>query len=552
MTIEHVCNLLKDERVDEACAYVRTHRHALVGAVTRVDRRTLLHEAAEIEGSAPLMKQMLDLGANPAAVDVTGRTALHEACIADNAPAVRLLLKPVYKSADVVLEDMRDCKGRTALVHACDSGHTKIVHLLLESFADVTIANRIGATALHFAAVGGCTDIVRLLLQYGARKNAVSPLITKTPLMMAAERGHAETARVLLEAGAHAGRIEGTPASPLHYAAKGGHLHVCELLLASGKTAVDVDARCSTNSTPLHWASQKNRAAVIAFLVERGADPNAEAGRRNGHTALHVAASHNCLEAARALVKCGADARACSPGIKHATPLHYACRFGVELCQLLIDAGADVEAGGHFGMLPIHVAAARSDEGSGPVIRALVAAGADPDGMYDGSTALYRCAGFGQLDTVRVLLDAGASPATLNRTDTPGVWYTPLCAALCNSRVAVMRELLLHGADHTRLVVHEDGRVGVPEIACCLPDASRVLEMWGRGTHPAQLRRAAAIKCLMRVSCPEPIPVDVISVCAGFLCPAPPKQATRRAPDSADATAHRVPGRPRRFRRKLQ
>ncbi|MGZ5198574.1 MAG: ankyrin repeat domain-containing protein [Telluria sp.] len=90
--------------------------------------------------------------------------------------------------------------GNTALMMAAYKGNMPAVQALLAKGAAV---NREGWTPLHYAAASGDDAITRLLLERGARVDAVSPLKSGayTPLMMAAREGHDATALLLLDHG---------------------------------------------------------------------------------------------------------------------------------------------------------------------------------------------------------------------------------------------------------------------------------------------------------------------------------------------------------------
>jgi ankyrin repeat protein len=60
-------------------------------------------------------------------------------------------------------------------------------------------------------------------------------------------------------------------------------------------------------------------------------------------------------------------------------PLHIACWQKYEsIVKLLINAGANVNAGGDFGQTPLHYAVFEGDEYSTAIVRLLLDAGADP------------------------------------------------------------------------------------------------------------------------------------------------------------------------------
>ena len=57
---------------------------------------------------------------------------------------------------------------------AAGSGHEDVVELLLQAKAEIDIQDRSQATPLHYAVKKGRTNVVNILLQYGAscsRKN---------------------------------------------------------------------------------------------------------------------------------------------------------------------------------------------------------------------------------------------------------------------------------------------------------------------------------------------------------------------------------------------
>ena len=79
---------------------------------------------------------------------------------------------------------------------AAANGHLEVVRLLLEAGADKNAADARGDNALITAALYGQLEVVRLLLEAGADKNAAMANGT-TALMLAAENGHLEVVRLL-------------------------------------------------------------------------------------------------------------------------------------------------------------------------------------------------------------------------------------------------------------------------------------------------------------------------------------------------------------------
>ncbi len=100
----------------------------------------------------------------------------------------------------------------------------------------------------------------------------------------------------------------------LHIAAAAYRTDLARKLVAKG---ADVTATNRRGATPLHYAvdgapgssswNPRAQAAVVAYLLEAGADPNAP--DLGGTTALHRAVRNRCAAAVRVLLDRGADPR---------------------------------------------------------------------------------------------------------------------------------------------------------------------------------------------------------------------------------------------------
>ncbi|MFJ9411620.1 ankyrin repeat domain-containing protein [Streptomyces sp. NPDC101393] len=112
------------------------------------------------------------------------------------------------------------------------------VKALLRAGADAERADRDGITPLYLASVNGQAELVRLLLAAGASPDTESnaPGLAGTPLCAAACWGSTETVRELLAHGADPNLREdhGTGITPLKWANEGGHAETAALLVAAG------------------------------------------------------------------------------------------------------------------------------------------------------------------------------------------------------------------------------------------------------------------------------------------------------------------------------
>lgn len=152
-----------------------------------------------------------------------------------------------------------------------------------------------------------------------------------TILMIAARLGHQDVVSLLISRKASVTKRSAHGDTALMMASLKGYLAIVRLLVASG-------AQVSQSGwAPLHYAAFEGRAAVISYLIEKGADKDALAS--NGFTALMLAARGGHLEAARALLYDDADVSIKGP--KGETALGIAtAQKNEELIALLKRAGA--------------------------------------------------------------------------------------------------------------------------------------------------------------------------------------------------------------------
>ena len=130
-----------------------------------------------------------------ATINDVGNTALIEViCVYGNTDVASLLLR----QPEIDVNAMNN-EGVTALMCASSQGHTEIVRMLLEKGAKVNATNDDGGeTALMIASANGRADVVSLLLENGANLNATNDY-GETALVIASENGRADVLSLLLE-----------------------------------------------------------------------------------------------------------------------------------------------------------------------------------------------------------------------------------------------------------------------------------------------------------------------------------------------------------------
>ena len=140
---------------------------------------------------------------------------------------------------------------------------------------------------LYTAAEAGHVDMARRLLEHDADVNGRG-VRDQTALFVAAREGHLPVVTLLLDRGADV-NAGGEGGAPLHGAAAGAHAEIMTLLLSRGAR---VDTLDGSGGTPLHAAMgiQEQDAEHVQVLVDHGAQVNAR--DKDGATPLHLAGNN--------------------------------------------------------------------------------------------------------------------------------------------------------------------------------------------------------------------------------------------------------------------
>jgi len=243
--------------------------------------------------------------------------------------------------------------------------------------------------------------------------------------------------------------------------------------VAAAAPTADLTATDKSGLTPLGYAALHGSTSSIDALLAAGA----EADRRMdyGVTALSLAARHPA--ACRALSE-RADVNAATE--VGTTALHRAAFWGaLASVECLLARGADVSPRDRHGRDALSFAAERAD---GPVVRALLDAGAPPDtrGLAPVDSLLPFGAFYARSrpevtplalacrrdrDGVRaLLLEGGADPDGVGEDE-----LSPVMVAAGFGHVEAVEDLAARGADLTRVARGQrEGRPGVTALFCAL------------------------------------------------------------------------------------
>jgi ankyrin repeat protein len=339
------------------------------------------------------------------APEADGTTPLHLAVQADDVELVAALIRAGARVGTA------NRYGLQPLTLAATNGSVRVVDTLLAAGADPNTRTQAGEPVLMTAARSGNVEVVTHLLRRGADVNAREPWFGETALMWAASENHAPVVRALVEGGAQVtGRStvldapvlefprSGGPNSPLPrggwtalmFAARQGSIEAARAL-ADASADLDAAALPQTDvplkaedlkgaeqgigTTALVFAIINSHFDLAAMLLEKGADPN----RTDiaGMGALYAAVDMNSLQWTQG----------------RPAPIFTDRLDAIDLVELLLKKGANPNARLKRGPLKRH-------HDAGTTLN-----------LGEGTTPLIRAAKTNDVAAMKMLLDAGASPA---------------------------------------------------------------------------------------------------------------------------------------------
>ena len=154
-------------------------------------------------------------------------------------------------------------------------------------------------TALTLACCGGFLEVADYLIKHGADIE----LGASTPLMEAAQEGHLDLVKFLLENKADVHAQTQTGDTALTYACENGHTDVAEVLLYFG---AELEHLSEGGRTPLMKACRAGHICTVKFLIQKGADVNRQT-TNNDHTPLSLACAGGHQQVVELLLAHGAD-----------------------------------------------------------------------------------------------------------------------------------------------------------------------------------------------------------------------------------------------------
>ncbi|XP_060075163.1 E3 ubiquitin-protein ligase MIB2-like [Ylistrum balloti] len=251
-------------------------------------------------------------------------------------------------------KDLGNCtfKNLTPLMIASYEGHEEVVKLLVDNGARIDAESADKSTALLSAIAGKKEAIALYLVQKGANVNACN-IHGRSTAHTAAYEGMNNILKVVLEKGCNPNIRDAEGDTPLHDAIMKRNERGVNLLLSHPNLDPKVTNQRGFN--PLQWAAFKGNEFATEKILTK-ASTIVDVQKTDGHAALHIAAINNHSEIANLLIlkgKATVDIR----NKNNLTPLHLAAHQGyLETAQTLLQHGASVTVIDKDGDTPLHMA----------------------------------------------------------------------------------------------------------------------------------------------------------------------------------------------------
>ena len=383
------------------------------------DGKTPLHAA--FENHAPELAQTIitQFHANTAMRDAQNYTPLHTAIN-------RGYYSYSQQLAQFLCQDVGTEVSWIQLQAACFQGNTKYVKFLLDAKTNVNHNSSAGHAPLHIAIKKSNMNIITLLLDQNVDINDRA-IDGKTPLHMAVENGDETIIQTLLAQKADANLKDAFGNTCLHLAVQLKQKTRQRLVKSEASSqspfaapystcsaqavqsiiehSTDVNAVNNQGETALWFACFDGQGIFVKILLDAGADPNITDKAKD--SCLHSTIRSYCsIDTVTEIIHHSADIDAVNDIGE--TPLLVACNTGqTEIVRLLLKLKANPTIANVDGDTSLHAAVDCNTE----TLQEIIDHVADVNVVNKkGRTALLLSCFNGHMDSVTVLLEAGADP----------------------------------------------------------------------------------------------------------------------------------------------
>ncbi|XP_046584423.1 espin-like isoform X2 [Haliotis rubra] len=306
-------------------------------------------------------------------------------------------------------------------LEAAKSGDIDILQSLTEP---ARVADKHGATCLHYAARGGSVKTIEFLVKKKGFNAIKRSNVGATAAHDAAATGNLAALKWILEnTECKVDDQDGTGATVLHLGTRYGHAHIVTYLLDD--TNCDIMKKTATGAMPLHFAVVGGTLDIVKMLAKE-APRSVNLQMNNGVTAVYLACQSGLLDILKFLVLT-ANGSLKINSFDGMAVIHAAAQKGHLNCvQWLVgEQKCNPNERDFDGVSPLHFAATR---GHHQVVEWLLKHGGRVTLDNLGGSPLHNAAEMGHKQCIQVLLDDGCN---CNITDNKGLTAAEL-AEKCN------------------------------------------------------------------------------------------------------------------------
>ncbi|XP_045160098.2 transient receptor potential cation channel subfamily A member 1-like isoform X2 [Mercenaria mercenaria] len=510
--------------IQDAKGCTPTHKAAEAG---RVNILTFIHEkggdlnVTDNNGNTPLhtavkndkpsaVTFLLDHGADSAILNVDQLAPIHLAVDVNARKALKALL--IHDKVD---PNLKGEAGMRPLHYCAYKDRDECAVMLLENGSKPCIKCDNGFFPINIAGKCASARTLEVLIKHvealGYKREDVLSFSDKEnnmPLHCAVNSGDLKAVKVCLSAGAPVDAKQEDSSTPLHFACAQGSIDMVKLMqeMQPERFKQAVLTADVLKMTPLHRAAHFDHVTVVVYLIEHGADINAQ--DTNERTPLLLASSKGGWKTVSFLLKQNADITVRDK--ENRNFLHLAIKYGAPInsfgCSVLKDLKNLLNERDNFGCTPLHYA---SREGHLVAIDDLIKLGATINLKdNDKKSPLHFAAKYGRYNTCKMLLDSQMGPNIINETDGDGL--STLHIAAQNGHTKIITLLMQKGAYVTKdnmdnSPLHLAASNGYTRsmkllltvypnlLDCCNKDKDTAIHLASRENHPS------AVEMLMTV-----------------------------------------------------
>ncbi|ORX59167.1 hypothetical protein BCR36DRAFT_579792 [Piromyces finnis] len=335
--------------------------------------------------------------------NIVNNRPLFFACSNNNYQMAKLLL-----DTSKVQMNHRNKNGDTELAVASVNDNPQLIELLIEHQSDVNYMNNKGHYPIHIATINNKLNTLKTLYQHGSDIHSDN-IIGNQCFALACINSYVEIMDYLLTLNADYNHTNYNGDSALHQCCILQKQDMINYILALEN--VNIDIPNSFGFTPFLIACKKNNLDMIKSFLnhKKVSEINIDIKSNSGDFPLFYATHYKNLELIEILLEQNADMynEKDTDKLNCYTSFFMACSYfgSVEVLQLFLDHGVDVNRANSVGLYPLGIACKSENIEH---VKLLLEHGANPNVRYKSSTPLVHTCIDNNFDIAKELIAYGA------------------------------------------------------------------------------------------------------------------------------------------------